>query len=231
MNTYLKIIAIVCTTFFISCGGGGDDDITPVAESPEAAVLVFPIKNAECNEGIVTSTTESKVTFEWNASKNTSKYTVVLKNLTTNSVTETNSIGTQATITLKRGTSYSWQVISKSNETTKTATSETWNFYNAGNPVTNYTPFPAEVVSPKIGSLTSTEVTLKWTGSDLDNDITEYDVYLDTKTLPTTLIKTTTQNSIADISLNINTVYYWYVVTKDAHGNNSQSPIFEFRTQ
>ena len=64
MNTYLKIIAIVCTTFFISCGGGGDDDITPVAESPEAAVLVFPIKNAECNEGIVTSTTESKVTFE-----------------------------------------------------------------------------------------------------------------------------------------------------------------------
>ena len=232
MKKYIKIIALVCTTILMSCGGSDDGGTTPpVVEAPEAAVLVFPLKNEQCNQGTIISDTNSKVEFEWNVSANTTKYTVVLKNLTTNVESETNTTSTKVTITLERGTSYSWKVISKSNETTITATSETWNLYNAGKPVTNYIPFPAEIVSPTMGSLTSSEVTLKWNGSDLDNDIESYDVYLSSNTPPTELYTSTPNSNVSNIILNSNMVYYWSIVTKDSFGNKSQSPIFEFRTQ
>lgn len=235
MKTFIKSIAIVSALFLISCGGsddGGDSgNPPPIVKDPEATTLVFPLKNSECNEGTVISESSSKVTFEWNTSLNTTKYTLVLKDLSTNAVTEVNTTKTTETVTIKRGTSYSWNVISKSSESTKTATSEIWNFYNAGNPVSYYAPFPANIVSPTMGSLTSSEVTLKWNGSDLDNDIESYDVYLDNNATPTTLYKTTTETTVSNIVLNTNVVYYWFVVTKDKQGNSSKSVIYDFRTQ
>ena len=119
----------------------------------------------------------------------------------------------------------------KSSTTTITATSDTWKFYNAGLGVTNYAPFPAEVVSPAIGSNTLKTVTLKWNTTDIDNDITKYEVYLGTTNPPTVLQATTTAQQIADLSLLANTIYYWKVVTTDSKNNSATSPIFDFKTQ
>lgn len=228
--TYIALL-LVSTTLLYNCGGsdgdGGGDKILP----PEAASLVSPANNEECNQGNVLSATESNVRFEWNKAANANSYTVVIKNLDDNSTQEYTSTTNITSIKLLRGVPYSWQVVSKASNTTTTASSETWRFYNAGEGVSNYAPFPADLVSPAMGSTTTATVSLEWTGSDIDNDIEDYKVYLSTSTPPTDLQSTTTSTSVSNITLTADTVYYWRVVTTDSQGNNSQSPVFEFRTE
>lgn len=240
LSKFIKGSFLMMTLALLSCsggsgGGGSDDDggSQPPEEilPPEAAVLKTPAKDEECNQGNVVSTTQSRVTFDWDASANTNTYTHVLKNLDTNTETEQSTSSTSITLTIDRNVAYSWKIISKSNKTTTTATSEIWKFYNAGEGVENYAPFPAEVVAPAMGSEVASPVTLSWTGSDVDNDIASYEVYLDTNDPPTTVQGTTTSTSMDNIALNADTVYYWRVKTIDQSGSSSLSPIFEFRTE
>ena len=86
------------------------------------------------------------------------------------------------------------------------------------------------VKGTKVGSSVDISKTLEWTGNDIDTDIEEYEVYLSTTNPPTTLKGTTTTTTINNLSLESATVYYWSVVTKDSFGNQSTSPVFEFRT-
>ncbi len=231
MNIKIYILLVLTIASFYGCGGGGSDDTPPII-SPEAATLVFPLKDAECNQGEILSETESKVTFEWNASENTTRYTVSLNNLNTNTLETFDSTTTEVAITLQRGVPYSWKVISKTNGSTQVAQSETWNFYNAGPGVENYAPFPAELVSPPMGLTVSTDtIDLVWKGSDADNDINGYEVFIGTDNPPATLLNTLTDTSITDVQLQSNTVYYWQVVTMDQHGNSTKSSVFEFKSE
>lgn len=237
IRQHIKKITVGFTLLLIiSCGSsddssnntGGEDKILP----PEVATLVSPIKNEECNQGNIISKTESTVVFQWNKSNNTNNYTIVVKNLNTDAVQEKTTSSNTTSLTLLRGVPYSWHVISKSDKTTKIATSETWNLFNAGEAEENYAPFPASIISPKMGSTTTNPVNLEWLGSDLDNDISTFDIYLGTTNPPTQLQKENTNTSIeSNVLLNSDTVYYWMVVTKDQAGNTSKSPIFEFRTE
>jgi hypothetical protein len=219
--------------FFISACGGGDSSPDPVPDpdpvpSPLAATLVFPDNNAECNEGVVLNGTQSKVTFEWNASQNTDSYEVNLRNLNSNSSSKSNSNTNSAEITLERGVPYEWFVISKANGTNATATSSIWKFYNQGPGIENYAPFPAEAVNPGRGAAidNSGTVQLEWTGSDVDNDIIEYEVLFGTDSEPSDLLGTT-PDSFIDATIATG-VYYWRVISRDSQGNSSQSEIFEF---
>jgi len=233
-NKLIKLFSLLCVLLiFTGCGGsenGGGDIIDPVPP-PKATTLVFPLQNSECNEGVILSETQSRVTFEWNTSEDTDSYTLVLTNLLDNTTKSTTTSNTTKDENILRGVPYSWYVTSKANGNSTTADSPSWRFYNAGVAVENYAPFPAELVSPVMGSLTTTSATLEWIGSDLDNDIESYDVYLGTNNPPTTLHENTNNTTSNTSSLNVDTVYYWSVTTKDGHGNNSQSPVFEFRTQ
>lgn len=232
IKQFLSVLSVVT---LVGCSGGGDDDgggtPPPEAQSPEAALLISPIKDAECNQGNVISDDESTVTFEWNASKHTDDYTLVLKNLLDGSTKNIQVTATKKDENLLRGVPYSWYVISNSKATSKTATSEIWKLYNAGNGVENYAPFPAELVSPLMGGVSKKTVSLSWNGNDIDKDIESYDVYLDTNNPPTTLQESTTTTSIKDIDLSADTAYFWMVITKDSEGNSSESPVFEFRTE
>jgi hypothetical protein len=236
----MKIIFKTISILFLSitlfnCGGGSDDgpgEVEEVVLPPEASVQISPAKDEACNQGNVLSDTQSKVTFSWNAAANTESYKVDVKNLSNNQSKSATSSTTSAEITLDRGTSYSWTVTSKSTETTETATSETWEFYNAAAGVENHVPYPATIVSPVNESTTSSNVvTLEWTGSDADNDIAEYEVYLDTNNPPTALESTTTSQKIENKTLVANTKYYWKVHTKDASGNISITSVHEFTTK
>jgi hypothetical protein len=123
-------------------------------------------------------------------------------------------------------------VVSKANGTTVTASSDKWKFYNEGPGIENYAPFPADVVAPKRGPQVENTgtVSLEWTGSDVDNDIDEYEVFFGTVTPPTNSLVTTTSTT-TNTSVNANTVYYWYVVTTDVAGNTSTSETFEFKVK
>lgn len=224
---------VLVIIFIAACGGSDsndpdpDPDPDPIA-APLAATLVFPDNNTECNEGVVVNETQSTVTFDWNASQNTDSYEVNLRNLNTNTSSKTNSNTNSADITLERGVPYEWFVVSKANGTNETASSSIWKFYNQGPGVENYAPFPAEALNPGRGEAinNSGTVQLEWSGSDVDNDITEYDVLFGTDSDPSALLGTT-PDSFIDATIATG-VYYWRVISKDSQGNSSESEIFEF---
>jgi hypothetical protein len=231
----LMLITMVSILLF-ACGGGGDGDgngggggnVTP----PSAATLVFPENNTECNEGTINSETESTVNFRWNAAANTDTYVVILRNLENNQIINRSTAETNLDIRILRGKPYSWQVESRAGGTTQTARSDTFRFYNAGAPVESFAPFPAAAVSPGIGETvngTSGSITLRWSGSDVDDDITEYEIYFDTANPPISLAATQSGTTL-DVNVVDNTTYYWQVVTRDSEGNTSTSELFQFKT-
>ncbi|GAB1855366.1 hypothetical protein MHTCC0001_02000 [Flavobacteriaceae bacterium MHTCC 0001] len=226
---YTYIIALVLGASLISCGGsdGGGEEV----QNPEKSILTFPNNNEECTAGVVTSNSSAKLTFEWEKAAHATSYTLFVKDLLADSTDEYAASTNTLEVTLDRGTPYSWYVVSKSNKTSATATSDTWKFYLAGIGVENYAPFPADLKSPSNGaSITGTTVTIEWEGGDVDNDIQEYEVYLDTSASPSTKLSTTTDKKLENQSVSAGTTYYWKVVTIDGYGNTSTSQVYSFTT-
>lgn len=226
---YLFLTVVV--TSVMSCGSKSGEEIINIIEKPTAAILIGPLKNAECNQGVEVSVTESRVFFEWNEAENTNSYLVTIKNLNDQTTETVSSISPNLERNLLRGVPYSWNVTSKSRASDETAISETWKFYNAGDGTQNYAPFPADLVSPTMGKTVGTSTSIEWSGNDIDGDIEEYDVYLSTINPPTTFKSTISNTTMSNLSLEAGKVYYWRIVTKDTYGNNSISPVFEFRTK
>ena len=233
-----RILLLPVTLFFVACSSsssGGDDDTPPtppMVASPSSAILIFPEDDTECNTGEIINDSQSNVTFEWNASENTDSYVVNLTNLNTNSTTQVSVTTNEATISIERGVPYEWMVTSRASGTTESANSLAWRFYNEGPGVENYAPFPAEAISPSRGAnfpSSQTSITLEWDTSDVDNDIAEFEVILDTNIDPTNSLGTTTDKILTDISVVSNTTYYWKVITKDDNENTSISEIFQFK--
>ena len=224
-----KLSFIYAILLILSCSSSSNPENT----SPTSASLIFPDNNQECNQGVdVIGTTQSTVTFRWNATINTDAYDVVLKNLDTQSTSTHLSLSNTLPITIEKGTPYSWFVISKNTETQENAQSSIWKFYNAGDPVESYAPFPADLISPSLGSILNggTSQALSWQGGDIDNDIVNYDIFFDTITPPIALEVNTASTSI-NVTISAGNTYYWRVVTKDSQGNNSESEIFKFRVE
>ncbi len=212
--------------------GGGDDD-DPVIPDPAAATLVFPEDESECTTGVVNAedTTISTITFEWSEAANTDRYTVTVTNLNTDISTFANSNTNSVDIALERGVPFSWFVTSRGNATTTTTDSETFRFYNEGEGIENYAPFPAEAVNPARGAniAATALVALEWSGSDVDGDITGYEVLFGTDSAALSSAGTTADTSLGDVSVTSGNTYFWQVVTTDSAGNTSTSELFQFR--
>ncbi len=202
-------------------------------KNPAKAVLTFPAQNEACTTGTIISATQSSVEFKWNKSENTDSYELVLKNLESGTST-TNPAGAnnQLVLTINRNTPYSWYIISKLAASTTPAQSETWKFYNAGPATSSYAPFPADALTPVMGAnvtATAGKISLSWTGSDADNDIATYDVYLGTSNTPAILSSNVTASPLANVTVSANTTYFWKVITKDSKGNTSDSGVYQFK--
>ncbi|UMY67040.1 MULTISPECIES: hypothetical protein [unclassified Flavobacterium] len=225
------ILFLSMLSFMASCGSGGGDGDGGGTE-PNAVALVYPLNNSECETGEPVSATRSRITFEWNAAENADSYSVYVKNLQTQTVLQYPAgAATTLDIELNRATPYSWYVVSKKEGVSQTGTSEKWKFYNAGEPVNSYVPFPADAVTPPMSATVSgPSVTLAWDSGDVDDNISGYDVYFGTAASPTTLLTNTTATQVANVAVTAATTYYWKVVTHDADGNSSTSPVFQFRT-
>ena len=124
---------------------------------------------------------------------------------------------TTVTINLTKGQPYSWYIVSKSNTTTETAQSAKWKFYLKAEPVANYSPFPADLVSPKSeATVNAGSIKFEWSGSDADTgDTLTFDVYVDSSNPPTTKIKTNHTSSSINHPINDSGTYYWKIITKD----------------
>ena len=222
-----QLLYITLTSLFFSACSGGDPGETPTPQPqvkiPTAATLVSPANNTECNQGNIISTDLSSVLFQWNPSENTNTYTLKVTNLDTNTVQEQSTSNTSLSMALTRGTPFSWIVVSKSSSTTQTAESNAFKFFNAGAPVENHTPFPAEAVSPGRGSTLTgvTSITLEWESSDIDNDLSAHTVHLlgssealdqvDFDNEATVTYQTTSTQSVSEVAVEAGKIYYWQV--------------------
>jgi hypothetical protein len=224
-NALLILIAILCF------GCGKDEVVFPL--TLEKPALIFPSQNSACTPSVVLSAIQSSVTLTWDPVKDADSYDITVKNLISGESVTQNTAAPTIMLTLARSNAYSWFVVAKSAKITEVTTSDTWKFYNPGPGAVYYAPFPADASAPLVGqSVTAVagKINLSWQGSDADNDITSYDVYLGTTANTITLVKA----NVTDAFLNANTLvsgttYYWKVVTKDAKGNTSDSGVFNFK--
>jgi len=71
---------------------------------------------------------------------------------------------------------------------------------------------------------------LRWSGSDIDNDIASYTLLLDNQSPPST---NRSLNGATATQFTANVVqgatYYWQVVTTDLSGNSTPSAVFDFK--
>lgn len=188
-------------------------------------MLLTPGKDTACLPGAVVTDSTTTVTFTWKAGEHVDSYVLTVKNLVSQVVSRSTFTATHGEVVLKRDTPYSWFVAAKNGDVSDTAVSELWKFYVPGAATSSYAPFPATLVSAVVSS---GKVTLQWAGSDVDNDIVGYDVYLGTTATPGVFKKDVTGTSLADVAVTAGSTYYWKVVTKDKVGNVSVSEIFNF---
>ncbi|MBL7474017.1 fibronectin type III domain-containing protein [Robertkochia sediminum] len=215
-----------------SCGGSSSDDTTPPpVPDPVAAELSFPVNNEVCFDGTVISPSMSEVPFSWNPAENADKYELVVTNLETNVIQRYPAPTVDIAVSLERATPYSWYVKSLGNNTTAEATSETWKFYLAGEGVTNYAPFPAELLEPASGSTTNASgIIFTWNGDDPDSNVLTYELFADTTDGKTESLAANLSETRFETSLQPATTYYWSVVTTDQEGNTSRSSVYSFKT-
>lgn len=133
MKKVIFITMLMTSIVMFSCGGGsdpGDDDIInpPVqtVDPPTQANLNSPTNNEVCEEGTSVSATQSSVNFQWTAGSNTDSYDLRITNLNSNQIiNQTNISQTNKSVTLNKGTPYSWKVTSKRSGTSQTSDSST----------------------------------------------------------------------------------------------------------
>jgi len=194
----------------------------PTVPAPGKSSLSAPENNEVCYEGEAVDASNSAVTFSWDASSDTDSYDLQITNQETNQTqTESGITATSKAVTLATDVSYSWKVVSKANDTNDTTSSDTWQFYLAGDGQENYAPFPATILSPTSGAAVDASnglVTLSWEGNDPDEgDSLTYTIYFDE--VDGLQDPQTANTNITDTSLEVEvesgTTYYWRVKTSD----------------
>lgn len=194
----------------------------PSVPAPGKSSLSAPENNEVCYEGEAVDASNSAVTFSWDASSDTDSYDLQITNQETNQIqTESGITTTSKAVTLATDVSYSWKVVSKANDTSDTTSSDTWQFYLAGDGQENYAPFPATITSPTSGAAVDPSnglVTLSWEGNDPDEgDSLTYTIYFDEVDGlqdPQTANTNITENSL-EVEVESGTTYYWRVKTSD----------------
>ena len=155
----------------------------PIPE-PIAAQLLAPVNLDNCSTADKINNNESQVSFLWSTALHTDDYELVIRNQSTGILIRRTTLLTSLNQILQRGSSYSWWVISRSEASDITSKSEVRYFYLEGETEQKHAPFPANLEFPEenaVVSLSNNTITFEWEGSDLDNDIAHYDLYVGTE--------------------------------------------------
>jgi len=131
--------------------------------------------------------------------------------------------------TMEYNTTYFWKIIawdnsSESNEST------IWDFTTEK--VTNNPPYPASDPNPENGSINvCINDDLFWSGEDQDGDSITFDVYFGVNSIPPQVSNNQSIENYDPGMMNLNTTYYWQIVTWDTQGDSTKSPIWCFATE
>lgn len=239
MNKNNIIILLLTSLLLWSCGGGEVPNPNPpipptpppAVPLPGATTLSAPANNSACLKGSSETGSTSTVTFSWNKATNADSYQLEVKNLLTQQINSFTTSNLTYSTSLTVNTPYSWSVTSVNS---KGKTSGTWwKFYLAGKPAGHYAPFPAELVTPASGAVidakgaTNAQVTFSWNGSDVDNDIASYTLFLDNTNATTKAAESLTTTTTTQ-TLQSGKTYFWKVETTDKVGNKSESVVGVF---
>ena len=241
MKRMLYFIALSCLTLFTALNCGGGDEPTPdppnppdppVVVAPDKVTLLAPADNSACLKGSSGSGTTATVSFSWNKAAHADSYQLEVKDLVTQQVRSFTTSNLTYSTTLTVNTPYSWSVTSVNSKGQTSGSA--WKFYLAGTAASSYAPFPAELTAPASGTeinangALSVQVSFAWQGSDVDNDIASYALYLDNENAATRVIASQTETT-ATQTLTSGKTYFWKVVTTDKVGNKSNSIISSFQ--
>ncbi len=95
----------------------------------------------------------------------------------------------------------------------------------------NDPPFVPNYIYPENGSKNiEINVELQWLGGDPDGDNVTYDVYLYSENLMELRNGNQKQNNYHIENLEYDTKYFWKVVARDEHGEETEGPIWNFKT-
>ena len=229
MKNYFCLMIL---TLSISCS----KDPAEVSD-PTSFELIAPANNETCLEGSIINDNQKEIVFQWGGSTNATSYSLDIINLTTNVGQTLQSNGTSLSVKLTSAEPYSWKVIASGEAGAKSASSELWKFFLAGDEVVNYAPFPPELISPRpsatidVNSLN--EIVLNWTCSDVDKDIVTYKVYLDTTDGSALVRELDYVQNNTELAVDVinDGNYFWKVVAIDSNGNSSSSGVYSFNTK
>ena len=199
---------------------------------PDSALLTTPENSNTCVP-LSTTATQGVVNFGWEEAQNTDSYEVFVRNNITQTEQKKSADLTSTTFTLDRGVPYSWWVVSSSEASAVNTRSEVWTFYLEALQQQSFLPFSAQLNAPWDDQdivLSSGYVNLQWTGSDLDDDIAYYQVYIGTDAAQMSLVQDNQITSSYSALLDVGQTYFWQIITIDQRGNKSQSAIKSFTT-
>ena len=211
-----------------------EEPVVPI--NPSAPTLISPANDETCLDGTSINDSQSNVDFRWSSAANALSYELVVTNLLTQSSQTYPATSNQTTVALNKAEPYNWSVKSIGEVGSVPSQSIQWKFYLAGDAVVNFAPFPSELISPQSGANVTPDINnlikLQWNASDVDDDLAQFEVYLD-KNDATTIIKTIayqTEEESIEIDVENGTTYYWKIIAIDTNQNQSSSGIYAFRT-
>ena len=231
----MRKIALLFGGLFLIIISCTEEDPLPVVD-PGIAILISPINQETCFDGVSINDTQSNIEFNWFAASDAISYEIVVSNLLTQSTQTYNASTNQTTIALTRAEPYSWYVKSIGENGSTPSQSDLWRFYLAGESTINYAPFPSELISPRSGANVTPDINnqiiLNWSCSDVDGDLEQFDLYLDENNGSTlnTSIKYEQQDTSVEVEVANNSTYFWKVIAIDTNGNESSSGVYSFRT-
>ena len=211
-----------------------EEPVVPI--NPSAPTLISPANDETCLDGTSINDSQSNVDFRWSSAANALSYELVVTNLLTQSSQTYPATSNQTTVALNKAEPYNWSVKSIGEVGSVPSQSIQWKFYLAGDTVVNFAPFPSELISPQSGANVTPDINnlikLQWNASDVDDDLAQFEVYLD-KNDATTIIKTIayqTEEESIEIDVENGSTYYWKIIAIDTNQNQSSSGVYTFRT-
>ncbi|UCF49357.1 MAG: hypothetical protein JSU91_06300, partial [Thermoplasmatales archaeon] len=125
-------------------------------------------------------------------------------------------------------TRYDWKIIAW-DEYGYSTVGTTWYFITEENlpPNTPSEPNPADGETD-----VPIEKLLRWTGGDPnEGDKVYYDIYFGTSNPPPLVVENTLQNAYDPGTMELDTTYYWQIVSEDSSGATTDGPIWHFITE
>jgi hypothetical protein len=230
MKHYFYLLMIL---FWAACSKEGSSE-TPVL-GPESFQLVYPENGETCLDGVDQEDNEASVLFRWQRSSNASSYSLVIENMSSGQKVTSNSTAPNLSQNLLKSQLYSWEVTASGDQGGGSVKSEKWSFYLAGEDQVSFGPFPPELASPRPSATISAnvdgQITLSWTGSHQDDNITGYEVYIDTEDASTLVGSVDALTTQLDVNVVSGSTYYWKVVAFDSNDFKSSSGVYAFIVQ